>query len=271
MRTKLLWSMVAAVVLSLSFVGCNTNNPDEPRNVDENGALNGKFSISGYKQIQFSRGNLQYQASTNTWRFAEHQWDRVGKDNKNISPTYDGWIDLFGWGTGNNPTLATMTGDDYLIFTDWGINKISNGGNVANLWRTPTKEEWEYVLFTRSNAEKLRSPARVNNTEGYVLLPDKWSLPNGLSFVANADNWTTNTYESAAWQKMEASGAVFFPACGFRICENLLGGGGHYASSTQIKENGIEYYYETFLKKDGAEVCRSSIYNASSVRLIKVQ
>ena len=79
------------------------------------GALSGVFSVSDTKQVQFSQGNLQYQASTNTWRFAENQWDYVGtqipdqyghaggtvigSDNSNISQTYSGWIDLFGWGT----------------------------------------------------------------------------------------------------------------------------------------------------------------------------
>ena len=36
------------------------------------------FSVSSTKQVHFSQGNLQYQASTNTWRFAEMQWDFVG-------------------------------------------------------------------------------------------------------------------------------------------------------------------------------------------------
>ena len=42
------------------------------------GAINGLFSVSPSKQVYFSQGNLQYQASTNTWRFAEHQYDYVG-------------------------------------------------------------------------------------------------------------------------------------------------------------------------------------------------
>ena len=64
------------------------------------GAINGLFTINEEgDQVRFSQGNLQYQASTNTWRFAENQWDYVGADNSNISSEYDGWIDLFGWGT----------------------------------------------------------------------------------------------------------------------------------------------------------------------------
>lgn len=76
------------------------------------GALPGLFSVSANKQVYFSKGNLQYQASTGTWRFAEHQWDYVGDasngtvyeggakcNNSLIASNYTGWIDLFGWGT----------------------------------------------------------------------------------------------------------------------------------------------------------------------------
>jgi hypothetical protein len=63
------------------------------------GALPKLFSVSEGKQVLFSKGNLQYQATTKTWRFAEHQYDVIGKDNEKISETYSGWIDLFGWAT----------------------------------------------------------------------------------------------------------------------------------------------------------------------------
>ena len=34
------------------------------------GALSGLFSVSATQQVRFSQGNLQYQASTQTWKFA---------------------------------------------------------------------------------------------------------------------------------------------------------------------------------------------------------
>lgn len=63
------------------------------------GALKGEFSVSATKKVHFSQGNLQYQASTKTWRFAEHQYDYIGSANSQISSSYTGWIDLFGYGT----------------------------------------------------------------------------------------------------------------------------------------------------------------------------
>jgi len=80
------------------------------------GALSGMFSVAPDRTVNFSQGNLQYQASTNTWRFAENQWNQVGGnylglelgnvyengvkcDNRLASSTYSGWIDMFCWGT----------------------------------------------------------------------------------------------------------------------------------------------------------------------------
>lgn len=82
-------------------VGRNTLNPLVFSNLVFRpvGAIGGLFSVSATQQVYFSQGNLQYQASTTTWRFAEHQYDYVGADNENISSTYSGWIDLFGFGT----------------------------------------------------------------------------------------------------------------------------------------------------------------------------
>ena len=72
-----------------------TTNPDGDTPDDPDipaGALAGLFSISPSQQVRFSQGNLQYQASTNTWRFAANQWDCIGSANSNISPSYDGSV-----------------------------------------------------------------------------------------------------------------------------------------------------------------------------------
>ena len=136
------------------------------------GAIDGLFSVSPTQKVYFSQGNLQYQAFTNTWRFAEHQWDYVGtqipdewggyggtvsgSDNSNISQAYSGWIDLFGWGTSGynhgancyQPWSTSLWESDYHAYgnwqynlydqnghADWGYNSISNGGTI-NTWRT---------------------------------------------------------------------------------------------------------------------------------------
>jgi uncharacterized protein YjdB len=190
--------------------------------------LTGRFSVAADKQVAFSQGNLQYKASVNWWAFADNQYNMVGQDNENISSTYDGRIDLFGWGTSSyNDKWPYMTSEndyDYgdgandLTGTnyDWGVYAaIINGGGKA--WQTLTTAEWTYLFQTRDGAADKQGNATVAGTKGLVLLPDTWQLPEGLSFTAATTDWTTNTYTASQWDDMEAAGAVFLPASGRRV------------------------------------------------------
>ena len=221
------------------------------------GAINGLFTINAEGgQVYFSQGNLQYKASTNTWRFAEYQWDYVGtqtpdnngyyggtvigSDNKNISGTYNGWIDLFGWGTGNNPTNSTPSSSVYSSFTDWGNNSIINGGNQENSgWRTPTNEEWNYIINDRVTASGIRyAKAVVNDVKGVVVLPDNWLESTYTLNNTNSNNsdFNSNIINAEEWTNtLESNGAVFLPAAGYRYSNVQVyyaGGRGFYWSAS---------------------------------------
>lgn len=222
------------------------------------GELSGEFSISDEKKVHFAQGNLQYQASTDTWRFAAEQYDMIGDLNTNISSSYSGWIDLFGWGTGNNPTKSGTASYNYDTFVDWGTNAISNGGNEPNEWRTLSSEEWEYLIFKRTNAAILFGLGTVNGVKGVILLPDNWELPKGVPFTASTtkglaiqgnmyynsegDNFSHNTFSIEQWYMMEAAGAVFLPATGYRSGMLLydVGEQGFYYTPTLY--NGLKAY-----------------------------
>ena len=199
---------------------------------DADGALPGYFTINTSKQkVQFSRGNLQYQPSTVTWQFAVNQYEVVGDGNANISSTYDGWIDLFGWGTGNNPTKTSTSKCDYSSFVDWGINAISNGGNTENMWRTLSANEWTYITGQRTNCDSLCGRATVCGIKGFILLPDDWVSP-GVPFKGSENQgYELNQYSLEDWQKMEAAGAVFMPECGSRTGTEFSIGGVQYWST----------------------------------------
>lgn len=198
------------------------------------GALPGLFSVSATQQVRFSQGNLQYQASTDTWRFAEHQYDYVGYGNSNISPTYSGWIDLFGAGTGNNPTLSSTNHSDYSTFVDWGTNAISNGGNTPNQWRTLSQREWRYLVLSRPNASNKLGTGNINGYGGLIILPDNWTLPSGCSFSSGfaptEQDWSRNSYTHVQWEQMESAGALFLPATNIRVGTNsyYTSNRGHY-------------------------------------------
>lgn len=241
------------------------------------GSKGGLFTVNADgDQVWFSQGNLQYQASTTTWRFAEHQYDYVGADNENISSTYSGWIDLFGFGTGSNPTLSTTTANpDYSTFVDWGTNAIDNGGNQSSLWRTLDVDEWSYLFYTRTDASLKYGTGNVGGLGGLIILPDSWTTPDGCSFTpgfttygTDAD-WSRNSYNSAQWDRMEAAGAVFLPAAGGRNHGMISGNGtrGYYWSSTHYGLGSAgcvafaSYRFWPFDYWDGAGGC--------SVRLVR--
>lgn len=237
---------------------------------DADGALPGYFTINTSKEkVRFSRGNLQYQASTATWQFAENQYDVIGEGNVNISATYDGWIDLFGWGTGDNPTKASTSKCDYSGFVDWGINAISNGGNTADIWRTLSADEWTYITGQRTNYESLCGRATVNGIQGFILLPDDWVSP-GVPFQGSKDNgYELNQFSLADWQKMEAAGAVFLPACGGRTGTEMTSTAVQYWSTN---EGSSCYAYDIITNGDTAYRLKTNQVERSSafgVRLVK--
>ena len=212
----------------------------------KDGAILAEFSVNDSTKVYFSQGNLQYQASTNTWRFAEHQWDFVGADYRNSCFKNDFWIDLFGWGTSGYKKIKD---DRYAYFSkhndiagtnyDWGVyNAILNGGNKSEMWRTLTEREWFYLVCKRTNAEMLRNVAHVNGTMGLILLPDNWAKIDTVHFASTTDESKNKHYTLDEWTEMESKGAVFLP--------NISNGYGSYWAATCYKI--LKKYYPAFPK-----------------------
>lgn len=226
------------------------------------GVIDGLFTVNANgQQVYFSQGNLQYQASTETWHFAPNQYDYIGEGNANISQTYNGWIDLFGWGTSGynhgaecyQPWSTNRNDNKYYAYgsyqynlfdqtgqADWGYNAISNGGNTENSgWRTMTSNEWNCVLNTRTTTSGIRyAMGNVNGINGTILLPDNWTASvyalNGTN-GNNNEGYTSNIISSVDWTNiLEVNGAVFLPASGFRTGTSInnYGGVGEYYSSS---------------------------------------
>ena len=286
--------------LALCLAACEKSGKNEPTNSD---ATSGAFSVAQGRKVRFSPGNLQFNAAQGThqcadgttqkgtWRFAEHQWDYVGDairgnvyhngtkcDNANISATYDGWIDLFGWGTSGwnsgavayQPWSTSENSSDYYpggnenndltgayANADWGVyNQI--GSDAPGTWRTLTYDEWNYVYSGRANADNLKGQATVNGVTGFILLPDDWEAPSGITFTAGTSlNFTTNTYTTAQWELMEQRGAVFLPSGGYRLGSNVgsVGLNGYFWSVSQYSSlyawflyffNGYSYMSNNF-------------------------
>ena len=239
----------------VSFVTVN------PGGVPE-GALPGVFN-AGQRFVYFSQGNLQYQASSNTWRFAEHQYDRCD-GNQYASSYYNGWIDCFAWGTsGYNhgavhyepwTIVSTSNYNDFFAYgdpnanlndqtgqADWGYNAISNGGNTTNIWNTLTADEWEYIINARYTPTNSRfAKARVNEVAGLILLPDNWetSIYSLNNINIGNTSFDANKINASDWTILEEAGAVFLPGY---IAYN--GYGEYWASTAWYQTNYVPTAY----------------------------
>ena len=232
------------------------------------------FSIGTNKKVIISQGNLQYQASSRTWRFAANQYDYIGAAAGNTTTMANGrasqaaWIDLFGWGTsgwdngythyyrpydvgsdgqnsgyGYGPTNGIAFGFSLTgayAESDWGVyNRINNGGNATGMWRTLTGGSGSETdtLFSKRSTSTTNMPvgtndeqaryikATVEGIKGIILFPDDYRHPNDIEIDGSNRCYNTvdNNYSfydfatgKSVWSKMEAAGAVFLPAAGYR-------------------------------------------------------
>ena len=202
---------MAAVVLGMASCG-DGNSPDQP--TPSKVELKGVFSIGAGRQVRFSQGNLQYKktATSGQLLFAEHQYDILSQEENEQIGSEAYTIDLFGWGTGDEPAKDSKVGADYAAFKDWGDNII--GDSEAKYWRTLSKEEWNYLLFERPYASYLAVWATLefNNVQGILLLPDNWGevKPSDIS-LSTDQSWSANILSQTQWDALEQAGAVFLP------------------------------------------------------------
>ena len=287
--------------------------------------VQGEFSVSDDMiKVLFSPGNLQWSATNGgntatthtvaggstaagTWRFAPNQWDTIGANNKNISSTYSGWIDLFGWGTSGYHNSSDQYNTNYYPYSnststvnstynyygygpstnmanpdisgtnyDWGVynsiyNPKTNTTDAPGTWRTLTKDEWVYLINTRSTTSGIRyAKATVNGVSGLILVPDNWSTSTYNLNSTNTYNaaYTTNVITSAQWTTLENAGCAFLPAAGNRsgTSVNLVGSYGDYWSATY---NNSYYAYYLYFYSGNLLTTYYFRYLGLSVRLVK--
>lgn len=231
----------------------------------------GIFSVSPTKAIYFSKGNLichrfvdTWAPNTCVWSFLNNQYQICEKTGQIVGTDYVNYdtVSLFGWGTSNlfsvdgfcttpysttgtlqygpnNVGSYTLTG-----VHDWGYNAITNGGNTQNSgWRTPSKEEWGYLLDGGSMGCRTTNTNNLPNGrgdnqharftmatiagkyKGLIIFPDTYSHPTNVSL----ENAVYNEYSVfsatiatiSEWEQMETAGAIFLPASGRRLNDEI--------------------------------------------------
>jgi len=222
------------------------------------------FSVSANKKVVFSPGNLQayvssgptntYVYAANNWRFAANQWDC---SNKNLA--VGNWVDLFSW-VGNSASYNSFglcslgsynnayhgNSDTEALRTDWGaipgvVSALGSG------WRTPTMDDWVYLLSSRTTESGVRyAKATVNGIAGVILVPDGWSTSYYTLASPNTATvaFTVNNISSSVWDSsFKPHGAVFLPAAGSRnaATSGNVGVHGFYWSGSTVSSTTNAY------------------------------
>lgn len=254
------------------------------------------FSVSGSKQVYFSKGNLYaYKGSSDwEWYFQSHQWKYVGNASGNtkitgpmaLSGSYLR-VDLFGWNGAsaandcygiNNSTTDTDygTGDGEALKHDWGHNAI--GTYAADMWRTPTVSEWDYLINDRKVTNSLSADARYTMAtlggtyKGLILFPDTYTHPSGTDFTAGTFNAVSNytaTVSMEGWMLMENAGCVFLPAAGSRYQTTVYMTGPvgcYYWSNSNIAGNTAT---NIAITPSSLSQVNSTRYSGYAVRLVR--
>ena len=205
------------------------------------------FSVGENRTVCFSHGNLQYNKTTGSWRFAEKQYDYVGYDIDEKAAAA-GWMDLFEWDT------------------------VAGGVDMEDgvKWRLLTKDEWEYLFREREDANLKYGAATVDGRAGLVVLPDRWegdTIVPGCGGNAGYD-YGQNRYTAKQWASMESNGAVFLPAVGNRFEDMYYDAcmAGYYWLATRHDEGQAWYMY---FYGDGEDVNKCQISFGQSVRLVR--
>lgn len=276
------------------------------------------FQVSG-KKVYVAKANLMWEGTTvnGKWKLMEHAWstieqmDDVIAENYGVNATTPIRVGLFGVGTsgwsesGFTGYSPYCTNDDSYTYVnhsltdtyancDWGVYNTTGGRNIYlydgytpldGSWRTPsdktyqtdTNKDWPNLLG-RANKGAFGT---VNSVKGIILLPDNWTIPDGITtvithpLVANPSEgrWTDNTFTAEQWALMEAAGAVFLPRACLREGTTITSNNGGYWS---VNYNGGHHYY-VGLPSDSEysstltvrEYLSSDRHKGRSVRLIR--
>ena len=248
------------------------------------------FSIGEGKRVFFSSGNLQYRPLDGTWRLAPQQnhrcfvgiiefFDVVG-ENYSDWMGEDKWTDLFWvgmWMEGGSPNEINYGGADYTLPLDEN-GEINAPCAYGAQWMVLSSDEWSYLMEKRPDAEQKCGGAVVDGVEGWLVLPDDWVAPEGLTFVTDFEDVEgteniPNQYTTDEWVAMEAAGAVFLPNAGVVMGE-YFSFAPYYQSRTTVEESLVMPFI--FLTQGNICYCRDefttcTFNNGLAVRLVQLQ
>lgn len=187
--------------------------------------LEGRFSVSQEKKVQFSKGNLFFDGSS--FHFEENQYD-IPSNWSAAHAGYFFWSVSTGVATADTYSESSAMAPTDVFFTnataDTPDPEFSVDGETG-VFRTLSASEWQYLFKTRTSASDLyaKGVTVCGKTNCIVLAPDDYKGKIAAS------------YDSGAWKKAEEEEClVCLPASGYRDGTNVVnaGTGGYYWAST---------------------------------------
>lgn len=177
------------------------------------------------KKVTFAHANLMHGDKGNNtpvqyrnkWVLQGEPFHGMSRDQFTIHQTYSN----------------SLVGDN--INSDWGwVNEIITqkimGNTPPHTWRIPTKEEWNYILFSRPG--KRYAKAYVGGHCGLIIFPDGWTPINENADpykkfvnrinITNAQYYTNITNQNISttptstseWDILANQGCIFLAAFG---------------------------------------------------------
>ena len=283
---------ISGVPSSGTFI-CPPSTPDNASYIPTGWTVipmvQGVFSVSATKKVQFTGGNLQatYNSSISdySWGFAENQYDYIGDTSGNTTidnQTNGAVVDLFLWSTqktGNNHGISNDTSGELANFKGW--SDLFKDANGEYDYEVLSKDEFEFLLNTRTTSTVGATPnaryvkVKIGTIDGLLIFPDTfvWTQAMGTT-PDNINNestqWTAvNSYTLDNFKTMEDSGCVFLPAAGRRSGKSVndIGTEGNIwtSSSGDMYSPAVRLgFYNTYISISGGDM-----YKGYSVRLVK--
>ena len=167
--------------------------------------LNGQFSVSANKQVNFTKGNLYWDGSAFKFEASQTAYP-TSWDASHVGHFY--WTKTAANSYASSYSDVTNSTSDHFFADGSDASHMLTVEGQSNLYILSIAE-WAYLINTRANHTNLyKSSVTVNGVSGCLIIaPDDYDYTNSP---------LQSTYNAEAWATAEAAGLVCLPPAGYR-------------------------------------------------------
>ena len=251
--TTVMVCMAMALCVSCKKDNAEPNGGGNTGGGGTGGEISGCFSVSSTTTVEFAPGNLYWDGSA--FKFEANQWSFADTLNANhVSHFY--WSKDAAEATKESFNYEQSMSTEDEFFTNSSSFQVA--GETAGTWRTLSKDEWDYLLNSRTDASSLRAWKELDSGthKGLVILSDGTDASVMESISSTAD--------------LATYGAVFLPAAGMRYGTYVYDVGSYDRCWSGTPREDIEgSAYIMYFDSGSVLVGSSGRTYGSSVRLVR--